>query len=372
MAQCRIDGVLPAFPIGALLESDNGTFYGVSRIGGPTNLAGYPLGPGTVFKVTTNGTFTTFGRFGGSIGSHPSAVMVQGPDGNLYGTARSGGGHGSGAIYELTTNGSLTSFYSSFNDSNNGSNLFPGLVLGSDNNFYGATTFGGANNDGTLFKITTNAALTTLLIFNGANGAEPYGNLLQGKDGNFYGTTYAGGESNLGTVFKITPNNVLTTLVSFNGSNGANPYAGLLQGKDGNLYGTTYSGGTNNLGTIFQLTTNEVLYTLVSFDGDNGANPYEPLMQGNDGSFYGTTVNGGVSNAGTVFRLSLMPQLNISLLGNTLIVSWPSFATGYELETNESLGTTNWASFGNGTESNNSVTSSLPAGNLFFRLRQQE
>ena len=371
LAQLNVDGVLPAESTGALLEGDDGNFYGVSRLGGPTNLSGYPLGPGTVFKVTTDGAITTFGRFGGTVGSHPVAAVIRGPDGNFYGTTKAGGGHSWGAIYKLTTNGTLVNFYAFVDNLNTGSNLFAGLILGNDGNFYGGTIFGGANNDGTLFRISTNGALATLLIFNGANGANPYGTLLLGKDGNFYGTTYAGGESNLGTVFQLSSNNVLTTLASFNGSHGAKPYAGLVQGTDGNFYGTTFNGGVSNLGTVFQMTTNGVLSTLISFEGSNGANPYAPLMQANDGYFYGTTEYGGVSNAGTVFRLSLAPQLKINVSGNNLILSWPSYATGYVLQTNGDLGTTNWANFGNGAD-NNSVTSSLPAENLFYRLQQQE
>lgn len=94
-------------------------------------------------------------------------------------------------------------------------------------------------------------------------------------------------------------------------------------------------------------------------------------MQANDGYFYGTTELGGISNVGTVFRLSLAPQLKINVSGNNLILSWPSFATGYVLQTNGDLGTTNWANFGNGAY-NGSVTSSLPAVNLFYRLQQQK
>jgi len=347
VAQCNIDGVLPADSTGALLEGDDGIFYGVARVGGPTNLSGYPLGPGAVFTVTTNGVITTYGQFGGTIGSHPVAAMIRGPDGNFYGATKSGGGHGNGAIYELTTNGTLVNFYSSFNDTNNGSNLYAGLVLGSDANFYGATIFGGTNDDGTLFKITTNAALTTLVVFNGANGAEPYGTLLLGNDGNFYGTTYAGGESNLGTVFKVAPNNVLTTLVSFDGSNGANPDAGLIQGTDGDFYGTTYSGGASNLGTVFRMTTNGTLSTLISFEGTNGANPYAPLLQDNDGNFYGTTVYGGINNVGTVFRLTLSPVVPPTLTlqvwsGYPLLSLYGTLGDTYTVQYSTDLADTNW------------------------------
>ena len=57
--------------------------------------------------------------------------------------------------------------------------------------------------------------LTTLVSFNGADGNSPQAQLLQGSDGNFYGTTTYGGASGCGTVFQVTPAGVLTTLVSF-------------------------------------------------------------------------------------------------------------------------------------------------------------
>jgi uncharacterized repeat protein (TIGR03803 family) len=83
------------------------------------------------------------------------------------------------------------------------SEFFNGL-LGNDGNFYGLTGGGGGNDDGTIFRITTNGVLTTLVSFNGTNGGGACGVLTLGNDGNFYGTTFEGGSSNLGTVFKLT------------------------------------------------------------------------------------------------------------------------------------------------------------------------
>src|SRR5580704_4602588 len=100
---------------------------------------------------------------------------------------------------------------------------------------------------------------TTLVNFDGTNGSAPeYMSLIQGIDGNLYGTTAGGGANDGGTVFKLTRNGVLTTLYSFcaqpNCADGGDPAAGLALGTDGNFYGTTSGGGTRNSGTIFKIT----------------------------------------------------------------------------------------------------------------------
>src|ERR1035437_9187782 len=112
----------------------------------------------------------------------------------------------------------------------NGDGPLAGLVQGTDGNFYGTTLGGGSSDYGTVFKVTPNGTLTTLVSFNGNNGASP--NVLTlGSDGNFYGTTTYGGITNstwppgMGTVFTVTTNGTLTTLVSFNGTNGVRPNA---------------------------------------------------------------------------------------------------------------------------------------------------
>ena len=158
--------------------------------------------------------------------------------------------------------------------------------------------------------------LQTLFSFNGTNGASPQAALALGSDGNFYGTTGYGGITNstrtvgMGTVFKMTTNGALNTLLFFNGTNGAWPRAVLTLGNDGIFYGTTEIGGITNtsdasgMGTVFQGTTNGVLTTLASFNATNGQYPMAGLTLGNDGNYYGTTMNGGLANNGTVFRVA--------------------------------------------------------------------
>src|SRR5579862_4893648 len=114
---------------------------------------------------------------------------------------------------------------------------------------------------------------TTLTNFNGANGLYPEGSLVQATNGNLYGTTSQGGANNDGTIFRITPAGVLTTLYSFSGSDGANPSSELVQATNGYLYGTAFQGGANNDGTIFRITPQGTLTTLYSFSGIDGWGP---------------------------------------------------------------------------------------------------
>jgi uncharacterized repeat protein (TIGR03803 family) len=243
-------------------------------------------------------------------GSEPEAVLVQGSDGNFYGTTYSSGAYDSGTVFKISAHGAYTHLYS-FTGTNDGWGPTAGLVQGRDGSFYGTTPYGGStprqDGNGTVFKISTNGTLTTLHSFTGgADGGGPMGGLTQGSDGNFYGVTAGGGTNNAGIVYQITPTGVLTSLYSFTGgTDGANPVAGLTQGSDGNFYGTTYLGGMNNAGTVFQITPAGALTSLYSFTGGaDGASPRSVLVQGSDGNFYGTTYLGGTNNAGTVFQIT--------------------------------------------------------------------
>src|ERR1039458_2345721 len=256
-----------------LVQGSDGNFYGTTENGGATNYDAqtYNFGYGTVFKISTNGVQTSLYSFaGGTDGANPAAGRVQGSDGNLYGTTQYGGTNDYGTVFKISTNGVQTSLYS-FTGGTDGANPSAGLVQGSDGYLYGTTAQAGTNGGGTVFKISTNGALTSLYSFallwdtNGLfmGSAGPATALVQGSDGNFYGTTSSGGVymnqygDGYGTVFKITTNGMLTSLYSFgsvqdtNGVplDGRNPSAGLVQGSDGNFYGTTAQVGTNGAGT---------------------------------------------------------------------------------------------------------------------------
>ena len=290
-------------PYAGLLQGADGNFYGTTSGGGDAN------GDGTVFRISRTGAFATLYAFAGADGSQPQSELAQGADGNFYGTTTYGGANGDGTVYRLTPAGALTTLYS-FTGGSDGAYPSAGLVQGSDGSFYGATSDGGsANGDGTIYRITPAGTLATIYTFNGADGYQPVGGLVQGTDGNFYGTTVNGGANGYGTVFQLAPAGTLTTLYSFAGSvDGAYPYSGLIQGGDGNFYGATSAGGdADGDGTLYQITPAGALTTLYTFSGSDGSQPQSTLVQGGDGSFYGTTSGGGAGGAGTVFKLVVAP-----------------------------------------------------------------
>jgi uncharacterized repeat protein (TIGR03803 family) len=208
-------------------------------------------------------------------------------------------------MFKMTPAGALTTLLS-FNGITNGQQPKGNLIQGSDGNFYGTTVSGLAGNtNGTVFKMTPAGALTTLYSFSGTDGSFPQGNLLQATDGNFYGITSGGGSSNDGTLFKMTAAGSLTNLVTFTGPNGAFPRSNLVQGTDGNIYGATNQGGTNNLGTIFSMTTAGVLTTLVSSSSAGGSDPFGLVQSTTDGLFYAVTQTGSVSNVGAFIQMPM-------------------------------------------------------------------
>jgi uncharacterized repeat protein (TIGR03803 family) len=260
-----------------------------------------------IFKVLVD--------FNDTDGAYPTSPLVQGLDGNFYGTTALGGANFDGTIFKVTPSGTVTTIYNSCSQSGCADGGEPAaLVLATDGNFYGTNAIGGGG-EGTVFKITPQGALTTLYAF--TNGGSPHAGLVQAPDGNFYGTTVS--DNGFGTVFKITPQGALTTLYSFCSqtgcSDGAYPYAGLVLGTDGKFYGTTSAGGANSAcgnqgcGSVFRITPTGTLTTLHRFDQTDGAEPTTAMVQADDGDFYGTTPYGGKYSAckhgcGTIFKIT--------------------------------------------------------------------
>jgi uncharacterized repeat protein (TIGR03803 family) len=308
------------WPLNSLIQASDGNLYGTTNQGG-----GAGNGGGTVFKITPSGALTTLYVFcskpGCADGQEPSGV-IEGRDGNFYGTTYNGGINNYGTVFKMSPSGALTTLHT-FSFESGGYFPLGGLIEGTDGNFYGTTTVGGATAQedwGVVYKITSAGEFTLLYSFLFSDGEVPSSSLLQASDGNLYGTTWGGGLNGGGVIFKITTSGTFSTLYSFcaqtNCADGDGPNGGaLIQATDGNLYGVTNSGGINSpkctygCGTVFKITLGGALTTLYSFCSQpgctDGAKPYAALVQGSDGKLYGTTVNGGPANDGATFQITM-------------------------------------------------------------------
>ena len=340
-----------AQPIGGLVQASDGNLYGTTEYGGNHDW-------GTLFKITPSGTFTSLYSFtGGTDGGNPfNETLVEGSDGNLYGTTSVGGAYGNpssgGTVFCITTSGALTTLHSFIpNDTdNNGEAPIAGLTLGSDGNLYGTTAVGGANGTGTVFSITTSGTFTHLYSFSALDsqylnpdGDRPEAPLVQAGDGNLYGITDDGGASGEGTIFQISHSGAFNKIYDLNVS--TDKFAGLVQASDGNLYGTMPTGGANRFGTVFQITTSGILTTLYSFSGGSDGNgPFAGLVQASDGNFYGTTLFGGANNNGEVFSLNgvyTVPTLS-SLSPASSDAGGPAFTLTVKGAAFQPFSTVNW------------------------------
>jgi uncharacterized repeat protein (TIGR03803 family) len=296
-----------------------------------------------------------------------------GSDGYFYGTTVGVPDIGPGTVFKISTNWALTTLHVFTNIYGQG---LGGLLQGQDGNIYGATSAGG----GSVFRISTNGAYTSVYSFAGGDdGAYPSG-LVQGRDGNLYGTASGGGMAGNGTVFELSSNGALTSVYSFTGGNdGAYP-GGLVQGRDGNLYGTTEGGsaGPSVWGTVFKIGTNALPTTLYSFRGGPAHASLVGLVQGSDGDLYGTTFGDGLRGAGTVFRLTVVEspapvfQAVTHANGAVTLVWKTQAAATYQVQYSSDLSSTNWTNLGSAlTAGGATLGAADPIGNSprrFYRL----
>lgn len=271
------DGVNPS---AGLTIDTAGNLYGTTPGGGTITqcVNTDSSGCGTVFKIAPGGAETVLHAFEGpdGIGLYGADLLVDG-SGDIYGVTYAGGafntcygGPGCGTVFKIASDGTFSTLYS-FKGINSGGNdgNFPLSTLIEDDagNLYGTTWSGGVSLDrscngcGTIFKIDPEGAETVLYTFpGGAGGQQPEGGVVRDAQGNLYGTAYGGGDLHCqkhvgcGIAYKLTPDGTFTVIHVFEKTDGAYPVGGLIGDGAGNLYGTTTAGGAYGGGTIFELT----------------------------------------------------------------------------------------------------------------------
>jgi uncharacterized repeat protein (TIGR03803 family) len=328
------DGARPA---AGLVAGPDGSLYGTTSDGGASICS-----CGTVFRLTppaqgqTKWTETVVHSFQGypNDGAAPFASLIFDQSGNLYGTTLIGGAAQSGTVFMIAgatgSNPTETTLYAFTGTATDGQLPFASLTLDANGALYGTTSFGGAADQGIIFKLQVaggNSSLSVLHSFaGGSDGGQPFAGVTFDGSGNLYGTTSSDGMSGWsgGTVFQLTPGGTETVLHSFTDIiiggpyDGGIPFGNLTLDASGNVYGTTLIGGHGNIegeatnaGTVFELappsgqssTWTETL--LHSFSGPkDGSSPVGGVLFDTAGNLYGTTTSGGAEANGTVYELT--------------------------------------------------------------------
>lgn len=308
-----------ALPYAGLVADKSGNFYGTTAAGGVCNdNEGY----GTVYKLAPDGTESVVYAFGnGSDGEGPSGSLTADGIGNLYGEADGGvgtgcNGVGCGVVFEMTPQGKETVLYT-FQGGSDGAYPMGNVIRDAAGNLYGTTFAGGGGSCtnagcGTVYKLAPDGTETILHAFQGGkDGWLPQNGVVADSGGNLYGTTEFGGSENVGTVFEVTSAGAESVLYSFKReSGGYYPGSGVIFDKAGNLLGTTENGGGvgcrkgGGCGTAYMLAPDGTEMVLNAFGKRrHGQGPVAGLLEGRNGSLYGTTLDGGAPGDGVVFEL---------------------------------------------------------------------
>lgn len=372
------------FPHGQLVQGRDGNLYGTTSPGAVV---------GNAFRITPTGTYTVLHAFNptpDSLSPSPS-VLMHGLDGNFYGTTTNGNAAG-GTLFKMMPKGVVTVLHQFGTVLNDGYSIDNGIlrptppVQTPDGTLYGATTSGGQNGVGIVYKLTAAGTYSIVhhFVLSLTDGSNPSAPLVVGNDGNLYGTTTAGGPPTAfsGTVFRITPSGVFKILYSFNAfdDGGHQPQAPLVLGTDGIFYGTTFGNSAlNQQGNIFKITAAGAYTNLNGLDFGkgvtDGAFPSAGLVQASNGLFYGATTRGGIppglfaDDAGVLFDIDRLGSYNVSHTFNkTIDGARPLY--GLVQHTNGKLyGTIRFSKIGLSPPGNGSVFS-LDVGARPFALAQ--
>jgi uncharacterized repeat protein (TIGR03803 family) len=318
---CSLSGCSDgAFPTGSVVLGSDGNFYGVTE--GVTSITF-----GTIYRMTPSGTVTTLYQFCSKTncadGTTSRSGLARDRGNTIYGTTPDGGLNGNGTIFRIGTDGkffkTLHNFCSGGGACPDGSIPSGPLLVAFDGNIYGTAGSGGTNSSGAAFSMNPSGGGYSLVYSfcptSGClDGTLPQSGLFEATDGNFYGTTVEGGFNGWGVLFRLTSTGTETRLHSFHTTNGALPNTQAVQGTDGNIYGTTSNGGPRNpklcgnvplgCGTIFRQSMGRAFVKSIQLDGQVGNTV---IILG-----YGLTGSTSVTFNGTTATYTVVSDTQIS------------------------------------------------------------
>lgn len=288
----------------SLIQGSDGNFYGAAQVSMEGTSA--PNG-GTVFSLTPTGTLKVLHTFlPGANNKYPGGnlpgLLAEGPDGKIYGEALHGGidgcnGYcGYGLLYRVNRDGSGFQIIHKYCSETNCADGSSGgaLVVGTDGNVYGTTYYGGANSDGTIFKVTpSSGAYEVVYNFNVSTVGENPSALVVASDGTFYGLTAS---STLGEVlfhYTEATGEFQAFSMNFPTFDGL-PSSGFLLtlGPNGNFYGVYEIYGTSGAG-IFEIEPDGSNLQLFPFYTTlDGAGSPQTMMLASDGNLWMDNYNG--------------------------------------------------------------------------------
>jgi len=292
-----------ASSFGGVIEGADGALYG-------TTVLGVTYGYGTVFRINKDGSgfvvLRSLNRF--ADGAYPYARLAAGGDGALYGNGRQGGANDDGTVFRMNKDGSGFAVLRSFHRTPDGSFLSGALAEGRDGALYGTALQGGAVGSGTVYRMNKDGTGFAVLrnFSGGSEGATLFAGVVEGSDGGLYGVTRDGGVNNAGTLFRVNKDGTgFSSLMRFAiATDGSSPQAGVIESRDGMLYGTAQGGGLG-FGTVYRMNRDGTgAVVLRSFNGGTDGLSPQAVVEGTDGLIYGTTLQGGLYGSGTIYRMN--------------------------------------------------------------------